>query len=189
MADLCFLDTETTGLTLDDDVWEIAAVRRSPDGSVLLRQQMFVEHDREKAERLPEPFLSDYRARYDPDVAVSTLSAARRIHVATAGAHVVGAVPSFDTERLALLLDRYAFEPEWHYHLIDVEILAVGYLANSGGQFTSWHSIEPPWDSEVLSRAVGVDPEQFARHTAMGDVEWAQAIFDAIMPTRVASSG
>ena len=35
--------------------------------------------------------------------------------------------------------------------------------------------------SNDLSRAVGVDPEQFRRHQAMADVEWAMAIYDRIM--------
>lgn len=32
---LCFLDTETDGLHDDRQVWEVAAVRRDPDGTVL----------------------------------------------------------------------------------------------------------------------------------------------------------
>jgi hypothetical protein len=41
--------------------------------------------------------------------------------------------------------------------------------------------LTPPWDSEALSRALGVDPDTFARHTAMGDVRWAMAIHDQVM--------
>lgn len=39
----------------------------------------------------------------------------------------------------------------------------------------------PPWKSDALSRAVGVDPEQFDRHTALGDAYWAKAIYEAVM--------
>ena len=39
----------------------------------------------------------------------------------------------------------------------------------------------PPWSSDGLSSAVGVDPEQFERHTAMGDVRWVMAQWDAVM--------
>lgn len=42
-------------------------------------------------------------------------------------------------------------------------------------------ALAPPWDSEAVSRAVGVNPDDFERHTAMGDVRWAMAIYDAVM--------
>src|SRR5690606_35277881 len=161
------------------------------------------------------------------------------------GTHIVGAVPNFDTERIAILLRRFGFAPGWHHHLIDVEALAVGYLhgipgerppfpherlpwasdtlsravgvdphsATAGiatlrrrfGFAPGWHhhlidaealavGYPPgipgerppfpherlPWASDTLSRAVGVDPDDFDRHTALGDARWARAIYDAI---------
>lgn len=33
MTALVFMDTETTGLSLDDDIWEFAAIRREEDGA------------------------------------------------------------------------------------------------------------------------------------------------------------
>jgi hypothetical protein len=35
-------------------------------------------------------------------------------------------------------------------------------------------------DSDALSRACGVEPPTTERHTAMGDVRWAIALYDAI---------
>jgi hypothetical protein len=179
------MDTETTGLSLDDDIWEFAAIRREPDGSTKTAH-LFLEHDTQKCQRLPEPFLADHQARFPsshtaawhPDV-VSMKYAAQEIAQITAGAHVVGAVPNFDTERLALLLGRNGWVPEWHYHLIDVENLAVGYLSSL--RLKTSDELAPPWDSDALSSAVGVDPEHFERHTALGDVLWAMAIYDAVM--------
>jgi hypothetical protein len=66
----------------------------------------------------------------------------------------------------------------WHYHLIDVENLVAGYLAARG------ELIPPPWKSDQLSAAVGVDPNDFGRHTAMGDVLWTRAQWDAVMGAR-----
>ena len=40
------------------------------------------------------------------------------------------------------------------------------------------------WKSDQISLACGVDPADFARHTAMGDCEWIRALYD-----RVASEG
>lgn len=109
----------------------------------------------------------------------------------THGKHIVGAVPWFDTERF---LERYLRDlnacPTWHYHLIDIEALAVGYLAGRwaiGQQYDriiaakDAGAIMPlPWDSEELTRAVGVDPDDFDKHTALGDARWAKAIYEAV---------
>lgn len=181
-APICFVDTETTGLSLDDDVWEFAALRLEPDGYVQ-SISIFIEHNIGKCSLLPEPFLSDHRRRYQLDAARSKPSAAVTINDYTAGAHLIGAVPSFDSERLARLLRNEGLEPKWHYHLGDVENFAVGYLAGrrsmSKGIIPA--DLAPPWDSEDLSRAVGVEPDNYDRHTAMGDVLWARAIYDRVM--------
>jgi len=98
------------------------------------------------------------------------------INQATAGAHVIGAVPNFDTERLEMLLSRCGVPAGWHYHLGDIENIIVGWLAGTAGK-----RLMPPWSSDDLSRAVGVDPERFDRHTALGDVRWVIAQWDAVM--------
>lgn len=175
MTDIVFLDTETLGLDPDAPVWEFAAVRRlDPVGEIELR--FTIRHDPAHwLDGFPEEFLADYLARYDPAAAWGEVAAVGAIHAITKGAHIVGAVPSFDTERLAKLLRRNGIEPEWHYHLIDVENVVVGYLAGRG------ELIPPPWKSDQLSAAVGVNPDDYARHTAMGDVRWAMAQWDAVI--------
>jgi len=182
---IVFLDTETTGLGLDDDIWEFGAVRREADGTET-ETHLFIEHNVFKCKGLPEPFLSDHDARFPEDGSAAEPDSAARIisELFTDRPHVVGAVPNFDTERLALLLRRFGIEPGWHYHLIDVENLAVGYLAGRAAQSefdAGWATPGLPWDSDELSRAVGVESTRFGRHTAVGDVRWAMAIYDAIM--------
>lgn len=188
---LVFLDTETTGLESDADVWDFAVIIRDP-GQPDVEMQFFVEHDEAKAARLPEPFLSDYRARYSPDTALIREEAASRIADITRRAHIVGAVPNFDTQRLERLLflasAEVAAKPEWHYHLIDVETLAVGWLYGASG-LQERHDAVPvllPWDSDALSLAVGVTPpaQGDGRHTALGDARWTRAVFDAITRIR-----
>lgn len=182
MTRLVFLDTETTGLTLDDDIWELAAIARDDDGGERTHH-MFIQHDVTRCGALPEPFLMDHRARFPashgtgwhPDAmpqgkAAAAIAELFRVPAGAGQPHVIGAVPNFDTERMALLLRRFGIEPGWHYHLIDVENLAAGKLR-----------MPPPWDSEELSRAVGVDPGRFDRHSALGDARWARAIYDAVM--------
>lgn len=188
MTALVFLDTETTGLSLDDDIWEFAAIRREENGTET-EHHMFLRHDEFRCQELPEPFRSDHMRRFPnveqhgawhPD-ALATREAAQRIAALfTDRPHVVGAVPNFDTERLAILLRVHGHRPGWHYHLIDVENLAAGWLCGTrpaGSRFP-----ELPWDSDVLSRACGVEPPgEGERHTAMGDVRWAMRLYDAIV--------
>lgn len=182
MTDICFIDTETTGLSLDDDIWEFAAIRRNADGSEE-ELHLFIDHDSTKAEFLPISFFRDHKARCpngwdgltSQEGLTSQMSAAQQIQDITLGAHIVGAVPNFDTERLAKLLRRFRLEPKWHYHLCDVENLVAGYLAGRG------ELMSPPWRSDELSSAIGVDPSQFERHTAMGDVMWVRAQWDVVM--------
>ena len=185
------MDTETTGLSLVDDIWEFAAIRREPDGSEDALH-LFIQHSREKCERLPESFRADHNARFRDHLSVSPSQAICAIqdlvHVdAGPKPHVVGAVPNFDTERIAAMCRRLGQSvPFWHYHLIDVENLAVGYLAGRAAQQefdAGWSAPSLPWDSDALSLAVGVEPpaQGSGRHTAMGDVEWAKAVYDRIM--------
>jgi hypothetical protein len=179
-APLVFMDTETTGLSLDDDIWEFAAIRREPDGAEM-EFHMFIEHSRAKCERLPISFRDDHYGRYLDHKAYTQKEACSLIaDIFRSGKpHVIGAVPNFDTERIAKMCrDVDEFLPQWHYHLIDVENLAVGWLARDGRGHLN---MAPPWDSNELSKAVGVAPERFDRHTAMGDVRWAMAIYDAVM--------
>ncbi|HTE66667.1 MAG TPA: hypothetical protein VK736_10485, partial [Candidatus Binatia bacterium] len=78
--------------------------------------------------------------------------------------------------------------PAWHYHLIDVEALAVGWLSGLRSETTlatgAYAGFVPslPWDSDDLSRACGVEPASEAeRHTALGDARWAMRLYDAIV--------
>jgi hypothetical protein len=184
------MDTETLGLHPDAPVWEFAAIRRSAKE---YPESFCIKHDPTGwLDDFPEPFLGDYRRRFVRPF--SEKYAAHAIHTITRGAHIVGAVPNFDTERLAKLLQRNGIEPEWHYHLIDVENLVMGWLHGVAARAVDEARMRgeepdsslmnrrgPPYKSDELSLAIGVDPEQFERHTAMGDVLWVKAQYDAVM--------
>ena len=136
-ATLVFIDTETTGLDLTDDIWEFAAIRCNPVGTSE-SLHLFIQHDTAKCAKLPASFLGDHLARWPHDYAHVSQDMAVCLIVDILRpedgqrVHVVGAVPNFDTERLALLLTRHGLSPQWHHHLIDVENLAVGWLAGRG---------------------------------------------------------
>ncbi len=188
MTALVFLDFETTGLTTDDEPWEFAAVRREPYGPEQ-SWHAFLTHDTAKAERLPMEFQDDHALRYDPMQAMDPLGFAEWVQLLFRGRpHVVGAVPDFDARHLRKMLGTNGFTDPWHYHLIDVETLAVGYLEGvaAAGRAEVDESITSgialPWDSDDLSRALGVEPPgDGVRHTAMGDVRWTMQLWDAVM--------
>jgi DNA polymerase III epsilon subunit-like protein len=164
---IVFLDCETTGLGEDDHIWEFAAIRREhgkPDTEI----QFFIEHDVTKVAHLPEAFRADHDARYDPDLAVPAgLAAALIDDITRDRAYIVGAVPNFDTERLARLLRTFGFTPQWNHRLRCVETLYAGFVGEFVGGL-----------SDVADR-LGIDHP--AAHTAMGDVLTTRAVYDAVM--------
>lgn len=187
---LAFVDTETTGLDPDRHaIWEVAIIAEGEELSWLVE---LTDEDLAAADpvaldigRFHERHPQGLRFTGPPaSIVAAPYGIAKAVAYALEGRHVVGAIPSFDTERLARLLRRHDLEPTWHYHIIDVEALAVGWLAGS----FDWSEGPPagdkltlPWKSEELSRAVGVEPEEFNKHTALGDARWAKAVYEAVV--------
>ncbi|OIN80748.1 hypothetical protein [Mycobacterium malmoense] len=174
MPEIVFLDTETLGLHPDAPIWEFAASRRL--GPADYEVHFTIQHDPAGwLNDMPEQFLADYHARYDETTAWCERAAAREIAAITRDAIIAGSNPGFDIERLTKLLGRHGITPTWHYHPLDVPTLVQGYLAARG------ELPEPPWKSDGLSAALGVDPAAFDRHTAMGDVRWVRAQYETVM--------
>jgi hypothetical protein len=185
-AAICFIDTETTSLRPDRRAWEIGIVAREagrPDaeyawfidagdldlgnaGLGSLRIGRF--HERHPQYRLDrEPALGEV---------IDEAGALAYVEAITRGAHLVGAVVSFDAEVLAARMRAYGIPPSWHYHLQDFETLIAGYLCGQGKPLPPL-----PWRSDELSRLIGVEPPGDAeRHTALGDARWAARAWDAV---------
>jgi DNA polymerase III epsilon subunit-like protein len=203
---LAFIDTETTGLDPDlHQLWEVAAI--------IERNGVATEHvwqlpvDLGRADPMALKIGRFHERRRVAEALTQPRVFAETFARLTAGCHLVGAVISFDEERLRRLLRHQHECPMWHYHLIDVEALAAGWLFADatrcdedyerraadpespgwekamGVLGAGWRrsTATPPWNSEELSKAVGVDPEQFDRHTALGDARWARALYFAVM--------
>ena len=64
--------------------------------------------------------------------------------------------------------------PSWHYHPEDIPTLAHGWLLGAG------KPVPERLKSDDISRACGVDPDQFGRHTALGDCRWMRALYDVV---------
>lgn len=109
-------------------------------------------------------------------------------------AHIVGAVPNFDEHSLIMFMRDNGQALTSHYHLMDVEGMSVGFahgvlrgaagtLDGLGLPVDELRQIPGmlPWDSETLSRAVGVTPPpKETRHRALVDARWARDTYDAI---------
>jgi hypothetical protein len=180
---IVFMDTETTSLRPDRRAWDVAAIRREPDGAEN-EMQMFVQlddldlgnadhisltigrfHDRHpqmgKAGRLG-PQLGHGLTHTEFDMLQS-------VEAFTRGAVIVGAVPNFDTEVIAARMRRHGLSPSWHYHLVDVETLAAGQLG-----------LKPPWSFDQILDTYGITVDEEKRHTALGDAYLNLYLYDAV---------
>jgi len=200
MTRVVFLDTETTSLRHDRRAWEVGLIVRDP-GKPDAEHQWFVDMydlDLGNADVMSLKIGRFYdrhpQARDGQDEGwadtVSELEVMRRVEQLTRGAHIVGAVPNFDTEVLGARMRANGICPSWHYHLCYVEALTVGYLAGRGidgiqgdPEGATARTFDPrdlPWKSDDLSAALGITVSDEDRHTALGDARWARAIYDAV---------
>lgn len=203
MTTIVFLDCETTSLRPDRRAWEVGIILRRP-GQEDDERSWFVDVDDLDLGNA-DPFslrIGHFYERH-PQVnftedgefqVVDEEEMLAEIEAVTRDAHLVGAVPSFDAEVLAARMRAHGILPSWHYHLIDVEALALGWIngvtaraideARMRGDEppkVDWSRGAPPWKSDDLSRAVGVEPPgEDERHTALGDAKWCARIWDAV---------
>lgn len=201
MAKLVFLDTETTGLDSNrHEIWELAFILVDDGPPEEYAWQFPVSLD--TADPTALRFNRFYERRWpmmgimndNPGLVTRSRSVKGKwvsgnpvsYHIGTVAklldqAHIVGAVPNFDEPFLAQLLRKHGHAPTWHYHLIDIESMAVGWLygrfnlaATKPGSLTP-ETLPPdlPWKSDELSRLCGVEPpSDEERHTALGDAWW-----------------
>lgn len=204
VAPVVFLDTETDGTYDARRPWEVGMIRRAP-GQPEQEMQFFVDIDLDQTPdlfglrvggfferhpvgrwmsdpaaplRRPIPKAWEWADVIGPGELVAPGRAALEVSRWTHGAHVIGAVPDFDTETLRPRLRSVGLLPGWHYHLIDIEAMVVGYLLGRG---TDPGEVALPWSSDDLSRAIGVEPApEEERHTALGDARWVARMWDAM---------
>ena len=213
MTVLCFVDTETTSLRRDRRAWEIAVIARKPGGGDAEHRWLIDARDLELGnadpaslkigrfyDRHPQAQPGRQRDRTGVQAEGEVLA---EVEAITRGAVLVGCVPNFDAEVLAARMRANGICPSFHYHLCDVEALAIGFLhgrrsrqneivdsyplENDGEPapgLVRWD--EPPrqsrlpWSSDELAEALGVKVSTQDRHTALGDARWARDIWDAV---------
>lgn len=179
---VCFVDTETTGLDPDrHQIWEVGLILPNDD-----EYHWYLPVDLGTADpfaldigRFHERHPHGYRSPTEGGL-TDLDQFSEEFASLTYKLHMAGAVISFDDLRLAKLLRAHGQQPGWHYHVIDVEALAAGYLA-AGYSDAGPGPHRPPWNSDELSQCLGVHPDQFERHTALGDSRWARAIYHKVL--------
>jgi hypothetical protein len=97
----------------------------------------------------------------------------------TRNADLWGSNPGFDMRHLGELMATQGTEPGWHHHPNDIPSAAAGWCAAKGITAVSARG-DGKIRSDDWSRAVGVDPDAFERHTALGDCRWTLAQFAAM---------
>jgi hypothetical protein len=170
---ILYLDTETTGLDPRIHVpWEVAIIEEDGTEHHWLWRPSFgwmVEaddtaldiggfHDRAPRVNFPE-------TQYEAALAIVEL---------TEGNIIAGSNPSFDTGMLTPWLRSWNLEPAWHHRPVCIATMAYGWL-HAYDQAAGEHIDLPlPWRSDDLSRACGINPDDYDRHTALGDAQWVR---------------
>lgn len=203
MTRIVAIDTETTSLRADRRAWEIGAIVRGPGGEDREHVWLIAAEDLDLGnadlfslnvgrfyQRHPQARDGALGLTGKYPGTVSERRALSDIESLTRDAHLVGAVVNFDADVLSARMRAHGICPSWHYHLLDSEALAVGYLSGSPafGQSPAGSKqqevadlIGPPWKSGDLSAALGITVSEEERHTALGDARWALRIYDAVM--------
>jgi hypothetical protein len=170
-----FVDTKTTGTDhAYHKLFEVAII----DGATGIPKLWWLPIDLNDAspaalrlnlyyQRLQQVQSGKYPGQVVTDETISDV--AEDIAVRTAGKMIVGSRPWFDAQMLADFLREQRLRPAWHYHFVCVENLIAGNK-----------KIPPPWNSNDLSRAIGVDPSQFNKNTAGGCARWVKAQYEAV---------
>ena len=183
------LDTETLGLAVHHPIWELALIRREPDGAQV-EHHWYVHHDDLAGDPdLPESFRADYEARYDKSAAILPHDLAtilRHLLRPIDGQQpiLIGSNPSFDAERIGYQIAD-DLPDLWHYRAVDVATLAAGWIAGRRSAervVTGPHEgvLAPPWKSDDLAATIGVAAGPH-RYTAVADARWALAVWDSVM--------
>lgn len=184
-SQVAFIDTETTGLHPNlNPIWEIAIIAddvehlwqvRLPDFAYNYISEWVLENTR---------FKDDYRE----DSALSLEDTADKLEELLKGRHLVGACPWFDSQRLHNIWmycrPEDQFNHPWHYHLIDIECLTIGYFKgvyDDGCEMLllGGPDLHLPMKHDDLMKELGV-PENLAKHTAMGDARTVKVAFEKI---------
>ncbi len=165
-----FIDTEATGLDHQrHELTEVAWIVRFEDGRQEERQ-FFPQHtiDGADADALE---LTHYHDRIAPQPKTPASEWLTLFLEDATDAVLVGAVPDFDARHLELMCRKLGLEPTWDHHLLDVETLALPFLAPGP---------EAPRSLAKTCAGLGVAHDRDQAHGALYDAQQAMRAFDAL---------
>lgn len=202
---ICFVDTETTCLGHRARPWEIAVIRREPNGD----EETWVVQVQYELNGLPPGTSpqalyiggwlsrgvagSDYIWRLGDDIVARAYgheeAAAHAVHRLFRNDPIlVGVGVHFDAAVLSAMFLRHELPEEpWHYAIVDLKAASWGAINDSIAHMgeaapaglTELTAV--PLRSEPLAAAGGVEPPtEEERHTALGDARWAARWYDAL---------
>lgn len=198
---IVFVDVETTRLDPTPGVittWEIALVARQPGTTRGDLERLWqIRPDLTWADpvaldvgrywerrELGDPLPVGAAVAVDPESGhirrTTVADVAATIVELTDGAEMWGSNPAFDMGHLRVTLAAAGLRPRWHHHPNDLPSVARGWCAARGVVPTSARG-DGRFRSDDWSRAVGIDPDHYPRHTAIGDARWARDQYDAML--------
>lgn len=191
---VAIIDAETTGLDPDvHEAWEWGLILRDPAAAPHERDVEYlwqVRPDLTRADPLALVKGGFYRRSrltacepdtaelvQGPDSAKATTAAglAQVLAPLLDGTVVIGCNPAFDRDFLRPFLRRHGHAYTCHYRPLCVTTMGAGFLY---GQGCTPGSV--PWSSDHVARLLGIDPDDYDRHTALDDCRFARDQWDAI---------
>jgi DNA polymerase III alpha subunit (gram-positive type) len=171
---LCFIDTETTGLDADKgEIIELAAILTTPDNSKVLKT-LEVKFRMEFPERAEKKALevngyNDIEWAVEKCASDKAAVAVDLLHM-TDDAILIGHNVSFDERFVDVFLRRLAYKPNWHYHKIDTVVLAWPLVIAGRAKWLRLGDV---------CEALGI--KQDGAHRAMTDALTCRAIYTALI--------
>jgi DNA polymerase III epsilon subunit-like protein len=165
-----FMDTEATGLDHQrHELTEVAWIVRFEDGREEERR-FFPEHttDGADADALE---LTRYQDRIAPQDRTPASEWLTLFLEDAQDAVLVGAVPDFDARHLERMCRKLGLEPTWDHHLLDVETLALPFIAEGP---------ETPRSLAKTCAALGIPHDKDQAHGALYDAQQAMRVFDHV---------
>lgn len=197
------VDSETTGLDSSrHEIWELAVIDRTDGRERLWRMKpdlvqadpaalsvgRYYERARDMCDKDHKPSgardLISWPGK-DPYEWSEPEALAGIVAPLLDGATLIAANPTFDAGFLAAFLNAHGHAATWHYRLRDIGSMAWGWLA--GRNSHEYASVTGRFDlpamdagTDDLARLLGVDPDKFERHSALGDCRLVDAMLDTI---------
>jgi DNA polymerase III epsilon subunit-like protein len=165
-----FVDTEATGLDhARHELTEVAWIVRFEDGREEERRY-FPQHTIDGADD-DALELTHYEERIAPQDKTPAKVWLTEFLDHADGAVLVGAVPDFDARHLDLACRKLGVAPTWDHHLLDVETLALPFIAPGP---------EMPRSLAKTCAALDLPHDKDQAHGALYDAQQAKAVFDRV---------